>query len=222
MNITLVRHGQASFGKANYDELSALGRQQAQWLGEYFAANAMRHDAVFHGSLVRHRQTFEGIEQGSRFSFQSLVTQGLNEFDFESVVKAYLSIHPSAQPANSASVADYYRLLKTAMRAWANNALDALAAESWFAFQQRVQSVLDEARQQAIPNLLMVTSGGVIAMMVADALGLDANGMIKLNMQIRNASVTQLKLTPNNTHLVLFNAVPHLDHPARKHAITYS
>jgi len=222
MNITLVRHGQASFGKANYDELSALGHQQAQWLGEYFATNAMQHDAVMHGSLVRHRQTFVGIEQGSHFSFKSSVKDGLNEFDFESVVKAYLARHPSAQPANNASVADYYRLLKTAMQAWANNELDAPITESWQAFQQRVKQVVDDARQQATGNVLMVTSGGVIAMMVADALGLDANGMIKLNMQIRNASVTQLKLTPNNTHLVLFNAIPHLEHPARKHAITYS
>ena len=36
--LTLVRHGQASFGAANYDQLSDLGMQQSRWLGEYFAA----------------------------------------------------------------------------------------------------------------------------------------------------------------------------------------
>ena len=30
----LVRHGQASFGSANYDQLSALGQRQCRRLGE--------------------------------------------------------------------------------------------------------------------------------------------------------------------------------------------
>ena len=33
----LVRHGQASFGAADYDRLSERGEQQSVWLGEYFA-----------------------------------------------------------------------------------------------------------------------------------------------------------------------------------------
>ena len=32
----LVRHGQASFGADDYDNLSPLGHQQRQRLGEYF------------------------------------------------------------------------------------------------------------------------------------------------------------------------------------------
>ena len=34
--IYLVRHGQASFGAASYDKLSATGEQQATVLGQYF------------------------------------------------------------------------------------------------------------------------------------------------------------------------------------------
>ena len=36
--IYLIRHGQASFGTDNYDQLSALGREQSAILGSYFAA----------------------------------------------------------------------------------------------------------------------------------------------------------------------------------------
>lgn len=222
MNITLVRHGQASFGKANYDELSSLGHQQAQWLGEHFAAHSVQHQTIYHGSLVRHQQTFAGIEKGLQSSLSSQVQEGLNEFDFESVVRAYLSQHPSAKPDQHASVADYYRVLKAAMHDWASARLEGQVTETWQDFSQRVRAVLDVARQQPHQQVLMVTSGGVIAMMVADALGLDATGMIKLNMQIRNASLSQLKLTATGSHLVLFNAVPHLEHPTRQHAITYS
>ncbi|MFP3608465.1 histidine phosphatase family protein, partial [Paraburkholderia sp. SIMBA_053] len=33
----LVRHGQASLGADDYDQLSDAGEQQGIWLGEYFA-----------------------------------------------------------------------------------------------------------------------------------------------------------------------------------------
>lgn len=33
--IYLVRHGQASFGTASYDQLSAKGEQQAQVVGDF-------------------------------------------------------------------------------------------------------------------------------------------------------------------------------------------
>ena len=44
--IYLVRHGQASFGADDYDQLSALGTQQAQQLGRYWQERQMRFDAV--------------------------------------------------------------------------------------------------------------------------------------------------------------------------------
>ncbi len=55
--IYLVRHGQASFGSANYDQLSALGGEQARLLGEWFANCGQRFDRLVTGDLQRHRQT---------------------------------------------------------------------------------------------------------------------------------------------------------------------
>ena len=40
--VYLVRHAQASFGARDYDRLSELGRQQARWLGDYFAGRGLR------------------------------------------------------------------------------------------------------------------------------------------------------------------------------------
>ena len=60
----LVRHGQASFGAADYDNLSELGHRQAVRLGEYWRERGMRFDAVITGTLKRHRQTWEGIAEG--------------------------------------------------------------------------------------------------------------------------------------------------------------
>jgi broad specificity phosphatase PhoE len=61
----LVRHGQASFGADDYDQLSPLGRQQAVRLGEYWrGSRARRFDAVLTGTLRRHTQTWTGIAEG--------------------------------------------------------------------------------------------------------------------------------------------------------------
>ena len=52
----LVRHGQASFGADDYDQLSALGQRQAQRLGAYFQEKGLQFDAVLMGTLRRHAQ----------------------------------------------------------------------------------------------------------------------------------------------------------------------
>ena len=45
--LVVVRHGQASLMKADYDELSPRGREQATALGEHLAAQGWSFDAVF-------------------------------------------------------------------------------------------------------------------------------------------------------------------------------
>ncbi len=60
----LVRHGQASFGAADYDNLSDLGRQQSQRLGEYWRSKGQTFDAILVGTLNRHAQTLESILEG--------------------------------------------------------------------------------------------------------------------------------------------------------------
>ncbi|MEO0471225.1 MAG: phosphoglycerate mutase family protein, partial [Bacteroidota bacterium] len=53
----LIRHGQASFMKANYDELSALGWQQARKLGAWAKDQGVQYDRCLHGTLARQRDT---------------------------------------------------------------------------------------------------------------------------------------------------------------------
>src|SRR4051812_3324882 len=60
----LVRHGQASFGAADYDQLSDLGHKQSLRLGQYFAQKGIRFDGLIAGTLRRHKQTLEGILLG--------------------------------------------------------------------------------------------------------------------------------------------------------------
>ncbi len=60
----LVRHGQASFGADDYDNLSELGHRQSLRLGEYWRDKGLKFDAVLVGTLKRHAQTLAGILKG--------------------------------------------------------------------------------------------------------------------------------------------------------------
>ncbi len=51
--IYLVRHGQASFGSADYDQLSTLGAEQAQMLGGSLDDSYTGFDRVGPGSVTR-------------------------------------------------------------------------------------------------------------------------------------------------------------------------
>jgi broad specificity phosphatase PhoE len=63
-NLYFVRHGQASFGADDYDQLSELGSRQSVRLGEYLAEKGLQFEAVYTGSLKRHIQTYGGIQTG--------------------------------------------------------------------------------------------------------------------------------------------------------------
>jgi len=59
-HITLVRHGQANSDakdETSYDKLSALGHQQAAWLGAHLQGSETRHMRLYTGTLRRHIET---------------------------------------------------------------------------------------------------------------------------------------------------------------------
>ena len=84
----LVRHGQASFGAADYDQLSPLGTRQCQALGEYLAERGLQFEAVLRGSLRRHVQSLAALSAGHGNLPEALEWPGLNEYDGEALVRA--------------------------------------------------------------------------------------------------------------------------------------
>ena len=113
----LVRHGQASFGAADYDQLSPLGHQQCVALGRYWRERGMQFDAVLTGTLKRHAQSLTGLAEGLDTPLVPLVWPGLNEYDSEAVVHA---IHPEPLPkADTPELyRQHFRLLRTGLQAW--------------------------------------------------------------------------------------------------------
>ena len=220
-NLYLVRHGQASFGAADYDQLSELGQRQSVRLGEYFANKGLTFDAVLTGTLRRHAQTWAGIAQGAGISMQPLQWPGLNEYDSDAVIT---TIHPHKleKPDSPEMYRHHFRLLRDGLTQWMNGVVSPRGMPTYPDFLAGVTSALDHVRKQHTGNVLIVSSGGPISTAVGHILGTTPETTIELNLRIRNSSLTELTFTPKRHMLVTYNTLPHLDQADYADWVTYS
>ena len=219
--LDLVRHGQASFGAEDYDQLSPLGQQQSVRLGEYFASKGLKFDAAITGTLRRQAQTFEGIAQGAGLTLLPQQREGLNEYDSEAVIGA---IHPTKleKPTSPEQYRHHFRLLRDGLTQWMAGVVSPRGMPDYAQWRQRIIDALDHVRQTSEGNVLMVSSGGPISTAVGHVLGTSAETTIELNLRIRNSSVTEFAFTPKRHMLVTYNTLPHLDSPEHANWITYA
>ena len=211
----LVRHGQASFGADNYDQLSPLGQRQSERLGRYWAERGLRFDAVLTGTLQRHAQTWQGIAQGAGLDLQPLLWPGLNEYDSHAVIRAVLPCKREAtlgDPHTPEGYRAHFRLLRDGLAQWMAGTVSPEGMPDYADFVHGVSSALDHVRREhAGQKVLMVTSGGPIATAVGHVLGLSPDATIDLNMRIRNSAVTEFVFSPKRHTLLTYNTLPHLD-----------
>jgi broad specificity phosphatase PhoE len=217
----LVRHGQASFGAADYDNLSALGQRQSLRLGETFAEKGVQFEAVLTGTLKRHAQTWAGIAEGAGLNLAPLLWPGLNEYDSEAVIK---SIHPAPleKPDTPERYRHHFRLLRDGLTQWMNGVVSPHGMPSYTEFVHGVSSALEHVRKHHSGNVLLVSSGGPIATAVGHILGTTPEVTIELNLRIRNSAVTEFAFTPKHHMLQTFNTLPHLDALEYADWVTYA
>ena len=219
----LVRHGQASFGADDYDQLSPLGRQQAVRLGEYLRPKLQGQpiEAVMMGSLKRHRQTWEGIAEGAGLTHAPAVWPGLNEYDSHALIE---SIHPEplAKPDTPELYRHHFRLLRGALHHWIQGKSEPKGMPLYPDFVAGVMGAMDHIRSQFEGNVLVVSSGGPISTIVSTLLGAPAQTSVELNFRIRNTSVTELDFNPKRLALLTYNTLPHLDEADLQSWITYA
>ena len=227
--IFLVRHAQASFSAADYDQLSPLGFEQARWLGEYFCDRGIRFDHVFTGTMARQRQTADAILAGSSQPRRQETLPGLNEFDFHQLGAAYCRLTATPLPERGSDHRPFFRMLRDAMVAWTEHTLfagdlprECLPDETWVEFHQRVAAAMEKIRDSGSRRTLVVSSGGAIAMALSQVLKSGAETFIDLNMQIKNTGVTELRVRHDALLLSSFNNAPHLERSDRQHALTYA
>ena len=225
--LILVRHGQASFGADDYDQLSDLGKRQSVRLGAYWkqasahAPDALAFDAVLMGSLKRHRQTWEGIAEGSGLNLAPEVWPGLNEYDSHALIE---TIHPMplAKPDTPEMYKHHFRLLRTALQKWMAGETHPQGMPSYVEFSQGIQDVLQHVRTHYQGRVLLVSSGGPISTAVGQVLGAPADTTIELNLRIRNTALTEFIYTPSRHMLLSYNNLPHLDDAVHQKWVTFA
>ena len=218
----LVRHGQASFGADDYDQLSPLGLQQAQRLGAHWLAQGQRFDTVLMGTLRRHAQTLDGIAQGLPGLPAPQVLPSLDEYDSLALIRA-IHTEPRQRPDTPELYRHHFRLLCDAIAQWMAGVISPQGMPSWEDFSLGVRRVLEQVRRDhADQNVLLVSSGGPISTAVGEVLGTAPEVTIALNMRIRNSAVTEFSVSPKRLMLQTFNTLPHLHAQEHQALITHA
>lgn len=220
--IYLIRHGQASFGAANYDQLSELGHQQSRALGEALLPRITRVDGVVTGTLQRHQATAASCQEAMGLSLTPLVHAGFNEFDHEEVIEraepryADKLVMMSDMAASGSPRRAFQQFFEKAVQRWMGGQHDADYRETWPAFKLRCHAALDDVvqqsqRQASNGTTLVFTSGGFIAIAAQRLLGIPDEHAFTLNWTLVNAGVTKLVVGSQGPRLLSVNEHAHFE-----------
>lgn len=229
--LLLIRHGQASYGEADYDRLSPRGIEQARALGGHLAG--ARLDTLYAGPLRRQRQTAQHATEAAAAASGPLppvvTLPGLAEYPafemLKHLVPRLVAVDPRFADLERAPTP---RLLDEAFHAvltrWASDEWLVDGLERATEFASRVRAALDGVVRAAGSGarVACITSAGPIGVAVALAFGLDPARAIRTSIVVRNASITELRFRsrgfdwdPDHLSLVTFNTTGHL--PAALH-----
>ena len=199
--IIVVRHGQASWGAADYDVLSTRGEEQAETLGRALAHLAP--DLVVHGSMLRQRRTAEIAVAAAGWDTTAQLDERWNEMDHLAVL--------AAQPKDfdgEPDRAQFQAWFEAATGRWTSGTYDDEYAESFPVFRERVAAGL--ADLAGAGTAVVVTSGGPISAVVTDLLHGDLATYGRLAPVVINASLTTVASGRRGLTLVSFNEHRHL------------
>jgi len=226
-HLTLVRHGQASFFGADYDQLSEAGVRQSRALGEHWADHGVRFDVAFVGPRVRHHQTHDAVatvyrERGLPWPEVVEVAE-LDEHEGLTVIRHVLqgngTIRADAAPADPGEegrervLKEFFHHYVAIMRDWARGTVVVPGIEAWPEFRARTLRGLD-AMCANDGRGVAFTSGGAVSSVAGWLLGLDEDRVIDLSAVLRNTGLTEVHYSGRRRGLVSFNALPHLPDPS--------
>lgn len=218
-----IRHGQASFGRSNYDRLSERGYEQARVLAGHLAGGRP-FDRIYTGTLQRQTETARALtelygEKGVAFP-EAVRSEAFNEYDSEAVCRALIpklvKAEPDLEPLAAAMFKDnraFQTLFETVMRRWVAGEYSLPDVEDWETFKARVNAALDEISllEGRGLRIAVFTSGGPISVAVQRALALSDEACLQVSWQVVNASITRFKYTARNIMLATFNEHGYLE-----------
>ncbi|MBF0450026.1 MAG: histidine phosphatase family protein [Candidatus Magnetomorum sp.] len=228
--IILIRHGRASFGQADYDQLSDIGKYQADVTGCYFKQAKIQPTALYSGTLKRQQETAKIIQQRAGLTPEIQVNPLYNEYDYQSIIESLLpgliEMDPEVSECADNALTDtkaFRHIFSKLLKQWISGQYDTDRIESFASYTRRMIKGIDYiAREQGQDDIAVVfTSGGFIAMSMHLVLGLQATESLKLAWQIYNCSLTSFFSQPDGFHLSTFNSVGHLEMDASPGILSY-
>jgi broad specificity phosphatase PhoE len=234
-NVYFIRHGQAGTRDA-YDSLSELGQRQARLLGEYLVSQGVEFTSAYAGGLLRQQQTATGVaaayaDAGLAFPAPD-IDAGWDEFDFHHVYREIAPLmceddeefrreHEEMLAEAGANADDHAAEVHRRWRASDTKVMDAwvggrypYAGESWEQFIARVAACrLKRTNAQPRENVAVFTSAVPTAIWTARALEASNVHIPRLAAVLLNTAYTVLQLREEESLLITFNALPHLNSP---------
>jgi broad specificity phosphatase PhoE len=228
----LVRHGQASFGRANYDKLSELGEKQCRTLGEYWVNREFMPDAVYTGTLDRQIKSaalVSGSYQEAGLSFPAVSAEiaGFNEYDTAGILTGSIpdliakhpdvlemmkKAFPDGKPDLVGNKKDFQRVFARVMDLWVAGKLSVKGLESWQDFTARVNDAISRVieEQGSGKTVVVFTSGGPISAAVQRALQTADKVSMDIGWAIINSSISEFRYSGDRFSMVTFNETPHI------------
>lgn len=229
--LILIRHAQASLLSDNYDQLSDLGHEQSQVLGQYLASSKLSFDAIYTGPLHRHWQTLGHVKDAFLAKGKSWQTptelQELKEHRAPETLRTLLpqliERYPLVKKWSKEAENDpalyrktYLRIFHFFIEAWAKGEVKDIQPdhlEDWQTFRSEVKTGISKilAENGKGKTVVAFTSGGTISAALGHALNMPhEEQIIELNGKVKNTSITEFLFTTKRFSLQNFNTIPHL------------
>jgi broad specificity phosphatase PhoE len=230
--IYLVRHGQASFGRSDYDKLSELGEEQARLLGVALRQRVPQVHVALTGAMLRHKQTAQGcleaMLRGTGRRAHPVEDAGFNEFDHDELIARYKPRYENRLVLAAELAATlrprqaFQEMFAEAVARWIGGQHDGDYKESWPVFQARcVEALVRVGDALGSGETAMVfTSAGTITAIFQHLLEMPLSHAFKMNWTMVNCGVTKVIRGSRGFHLSSLNDHGHFEGEAKR-LVTY-
>jgi broad specificity phosphatase PhoE len=212
--VLLVRHGQASFGAADYDVLSELGRRQAEIVAASLAERGYRPARLYSGTLRRQQETAAAFLALGAPALE--VEPRWDEFNTDDVLTHHSDSGLRIQGDGTGETLTnrgFQAALEPALAEWVAHAERSPTSQTWPQFSGAGPAALEDLAADLGPGetAVIVTSGGAIAAVVGALLGAPAEVFAALNRTLVNAGVTKIAIGSSGTNVLSVNDHSHLE-----------
>lgn len=232
--LIFIRHGQASFGRGNYDILSGLGREQSLLTAEYLLKTGVVFSRAYSGTLQRQLATAELVLDYMRANSGGIPSltrlEGLNEYQSDTIMRYYVPLvaeeDSSLQPLLENMYTDkrsFQTVFDRVMTRWLSDDSYPDDVEGWNQFTERVADAIQQitGENDKDSRIIIFSSGGAISAAVHLATDISPYQAIRMGWGLANTSITKFRFGSSGLILHSFNSYPHLESYRSGELITY-